>query len=66
MGFKKPDPAESWPQPSEFPPLSLMDVLSGAREKREGLPQALVKPAAVLSFVLTLLLAAAFTVFRLF
>jgi len=43
-----------------------MDVLSGVREKREGLPQALVKPAAILSFALTLLLAAAFTVFRLF
>lgn len=65
-GFKKSDPAESWPEPSGFPSVGLMDVLPGVREKREGLPQALVKPAAIFSFALTLLLASAFTVFRLF
>ena len=66
MGLKGLDPSESWPSPPGYPVSGLDEVLRRVRGKREGLPLSLVKPAAILSFALTLLLAAAFTAFRLF
>jgi len=59
MERKGHDP-DSWPTPPGYPARGLIEVCQQIRKKREGLPRSLVKPTALISLALSMLLAGAF------